>query len=612
MTTFTTRPELAGTYGAVTSTHWLASQSGMAMLEAGGNAFDAAVATGFVLQVVEPHLNGPGGDMPAIVRPAGRDPQVLCGQGVAPAGASIDHFRDLGLSTVPGTGQLAATVPGATPAWLTMLRDHGTMRPADVMQPAIWYAEHGHPVLDRVVDTIEGMADQFRNHWPTSAGCWLPAPPKGGMLRNPALAATYRRLVQAGESAADHQAACDRMLNAWSEGFVAEAIDQFARRGFQDSSGAEHAGVLTGDDLAHWQPTYEDPMTLDWRGQRIVKTAGWGQGPVFLETLAILDRLLDSSFANLRSGAGFSAEEIHLIIEAQKLALADRDAWYGDAPEAPSLTGLFDPGYLTSRRGLIGDTASMELRPGHLDGRRPQLPTLPWSQSEAAGTGEPTVGGPTVPDPERVRPETVGNVGRGPEPATGDTCHLDVVDRWGNVASATPSGGWLQSSPTIPALGFGLGTRLQMTWLDSGLPSSLTPGRRPRTTLSPGMAISDDGVVTSFGTPGGDQQDQWAQVFWLAHTLGGANLQAAIDQPSFNTRAMIASFEPRIPRPGAVQLEARHSGHVIEELRRRGHQVDVGDDWDLSRMTAASYDPDSGILRAAANPRGMQGYAAGR
>lgn len=612
MTTFTTRPELAGTYGTVTSTHWLASQAGMAMLEAGGNAFDAAVASGFVLQVVEPHLNGPGGDMPAIIRPAGRDPQVLCGQGVAPAGASIDHFRDLGLSTVPGTGLLAAAVPGATPAWLTMLRDHGTMSPADVMQPAIWYAEHGHPVLDRVVDTIAGMADQFREHWPTSAECWLPAPARGGLLRNPALAETYRRLVQAGESAGNHQDACDRMLTAWSQGFVAEAIDEFSRRAFRDSSGADHAGVLTGDDLARWEPTYEDPMTLDWRGQRIVKTPGWGQGPVFLETLAILDPLLDSGFTDLRRGAGFSAEEIHLIVEAEKLALADRDAWYGDAPDAPALDGLFDPAYLTSRRGNIGDMASLELNPGHLDGRAPRLPTLPWWQSEAAGTGEPTVGGPTVPSPERVRPETVGNVGGGPEPATGDTCHLDVVDRWGNVVSATPSGGWLQSSPTIPGLGFALGTRLQMTWLDAGLPSSLTPGRRPRTTLSPGMAISEDGVVTSFGTPGGDQQDQWAQVFWLAHTVGGANLQAAIDQPSFNTRAMIASFEPRIPRPGALQLEGRHPSHVVDELRRRGHEVEVADDWGLSRMTAASYDPDTGILRAGANPRGMQGYAVGR
>ncbi len=626
MTTFTTRPELAGTYGMVTSTHWLASQCGMAILEAGGNAFDAAVAAGFTLQVVEPHLNGPGGDLAMIIRAAGRDPQVLCGQGVAPAGASIDHFADLGLSKVPGTGLLAATVPGATPAWLTLLRDHGTMRPADVLQPAIWYAEHGHPVLGRVVDTIESMTDQFRNHWLTSAECWLPAPVRGGLLRNPVLAGTFSRLVQAGESAADHQTACQRTLNAWSEGFVAEAIDRFARRPFLDSSGAEHAGVLTGDDLVRWEPTYDEPMTLDWRGQRVYKTPGWGQGPVFLQTLALLDPLVDSGLPGLMDGSGFGPDEIHLVVEAEKLALADRDAWYGDAPDAPDLAGLFDPAYLMRQRARIGDAASTQLRPGHLDGRRPRLPALPMWETKAAGIGEPTVAadefgrnpagareaGFEAPGHESVRPETVDTVGDGPEATRGDTCHLDVADRWGNVVSATPSGGWLQSSPTIPELGFGLGTRLQMTWLEPGLPSSLTPGRRPRTTLSPSIAIDGGGVVTAFGTPGGDQQDQWAQVFWLAYTLGGANLQAAIDQPSFDTRSMISSFEPRIARPGVLQVEGRYPEGVIEELRRRGHQVEVGPDWSLSRMTAVSYDPDTGILRAAANPRGMQAYAVGR
>lgn len=611
MATFTTRPELAGTFGMVTSTHWLASQSGMAILEAGGNAFDAAAAVGFVLQVVEPHLNGPGGDLVVITRPAGSGPQVLCGQGVAPAGASIRHFRDLGLQTVPGTGLLAAAVPGATPTWLTLLRDHGSMRPAHVLQPAIWYAEHGHPVLDRVVDTIESLTEQFRNHWLTSAEVWLPAPHRGELLRNPVLADTYRHLVQAGGSATDQQTACDQALGAWSQGIIADAIDRFAARSFLDSSGAEHAGVITGQDLADWRPAYEQPRTLRWGDQTVIKTPGWGQGPVFLQTLAILDPLRQSGVETLRAGGGFGADEIHLVTEAEKLALADRDAWYGDAPDATPLDGLFDPGYAAHRRGLIGESAAMDLRPGRLAGREPRLPTL-HGDAAGIGTGEPTVPTREPAGQEQVGPETVGQVGGGPEPAHGDTCHLDVVDRWGNVVSATPSGGWLQSSPVIPELGFCLGTRLQMNWLEPGLPSSLTPGRRPRTTLSPGMAISDAGVVTAFGTPGGDQQDQWAQVFWLAHTLGGANLQAAIDQPAFNTRAMISSFQPRVARPGVLQLEGRYSDDVIAGLRRRGHQVEVCEDWSLSRMTAASYDPDSGILRAAANPRGMQGYAVGR
>jgi gamma-glutamyltranspeptidase/glutathione hydrolase len=275
---------------------------------------------------------------------------------------------------------------------------------------------------------------------------------------------------------------------------------------------------------------------------------------------------------------------------------------------------LLDADYLAQRRALISEVASYELRPGRLDGRQPRLPDYALLGGKGVGAGEPTVDrGPAI--DTRIG----GDSGTDGEPAVdrngatrGDTCHLDIVDRWGNVVSATPSGGWLQSSPTIPELGFCLGSRLQMTWLEPGLPSSLVPGRRPRTTLSPGMAIGADGTVTAFGTPGGDQQDQWAMVFWLAHTLGGMDLQAAIDQPAFDVRSMISSFEPRIPEPGVIELEGRYPAEVISGLEKRGHRVQVTGDWSLSRMTAASYDPNTGILKAAANPRGMQGYAVGR
>lgn len=591
---FTTRPELAGTFGTVTSTHWLASQSGMAVLEAGGNAFDAAVATGFVLQVVEPHLNGPGGDLPLILKRADGAPEVLCGQGVAPAGATIEHFRELGLSTVPGTGLLATAVPGSSVAWLTLLRDHGTMWPSDVLKYAIGYASAGHPVVARVALLIERMADHFTRYWPTSAATWLPAPRPGELQTNPTLAATYRRLVEESAGAQTREAACDRAIRAWSEGFVAEAIDMFARKPVMDSSGREHAGVITGGDLASWQPTYEQPMTLEHRGQRISKAGGWAQSPVFLETLAIMDPLLDRTF--LGGGwQGFGADQIHLVAEAQKLAFADRDAWFGDAPDAPDLAGLLDPAYLEQRRALISELASLELRPGRLNGLEPRLPDLSAVADSVVGTSGS--GEPTVQRDGRTR---------------GDTCHLDIVDRWGNVVSATPSGGWLQSSPIVPELGFCLGTRLQMTWLEPGLPSSLVPGRRPRTTLSPGMAVAEDGTVTAFGTPGGDQQDQWAMIFWLAHTLGGMNLQAAIDQPTFNIKSMISSFEPRVAQPGVIELEGRYPAEVITALEQRGHVVQVQGDWSLSRMTAASYDPNTKIIKSAANPRGMQGYAVGR
>lgn len=575
----------------VASTHWLASQAGMAVLEDDGNAFDAAVAAAFVLHVVEPHLNGPGGDLPLIYRVPDAEPVVLCGQGVAPGGATIEHYTDLGLDVVPGTGLLATAVPGASVAWLTLLRDHGTKTPAEVLRFAIGYADQGHPVLGRVVDLINSLTDHFTEHWPTSAETWLPTPAPGGLLRLPVLAETYRRLAEAGRGAASREAACDAAIEAWSQGFVAEAVDRFARTAVRDSSGRDHAGVITGQDLASWTPTYEEPMAVDWRGHRVFKSPGWTQGPAFLQTLALIDPLLPESLTEL------GADQIHTVVEAQKLAFADRDAWFGDATDAPDLTGLFDPAYLDQRRALLGETASMDLRPGHLNGVAPRLARQVRQAGEAPARSRAGIGEPTV---------------RRDGLTKGDTCHLDVTDRWGNVVSATPSGGWLQSSPTIPELGFCLGSRLQMTWLDPGLPSSLEPGRRPRTTLSPGLAISPEGATLAFGTPGGDQQDQWPLVFWLLHTLGGRNLQESIDHPSFNISALVSSFEPRVWTPGGLELEGRFEAVTIDALRARGHVVTVRDDWSLGRMSAASYDPRDGVMRAAANPRGAQGYAVGR
>jgi gamma-glutamyltranspeptidase/glutathione hydrolase len=239
---------------------------------------------------------------------------------------------------------------------------------------------------------------------------------------------------------------------------------------------------------------------------------------------------------------------------------------------------LLSSEYAARRRALIGHEASAELRPG---GPSPRYPSV-----------------------------TVGAVGDA-EPTRGDTCHLDVADRFGNLVSATPSGGWLQSSPAIDGLGFALGTRAQMFWLEEGLASSLAPGRRPRTTLSPSMAVHDDGTVLAFGTPGGDQQDQWSFEFFLAHAVFGLGLQEAIDAPMFHTDHFPSSFHPREVALRAVTVEGRLAASTVSELRARGHAVDVAGDWSQGRLSAVSRAPD-GLLRAGANPRGMQGYAVGR
>jgi gamma-glutamyltranspeptidase/glutathione hydrolase len=577
MATFTTRPELHGTIGMVASTHWLASAAGMRLLEAGGNAFDAAVGSGFVLQVVEPHLNGPGGDLPIVLYSAERDEVlVVCGQGGAPAAATTKRFRELGLDLVPGTGLLAACVPGAFDAWLRMLLELGTASLRDVLEPAIGYAREGHPVLPRVAEGIASLEQFFRAEWPTSAEAWLPTPAPWSLLRRPALADTYARVLEEAEAAsADRDGQIQAAREVWYRGFVAEAIGAFCERTeATDSSGRAHHGLLTADDLAAFQASFEEPTTLSFGDWTVYKTGPWGQGPVLLQQLALL-----AGF-DLRSMGAGTAQFVHTVLECSKLAFADREAWYGDPAFAHvPLDRLLSPAYADERRALVTDTASPDLVPGLADAKLPR----PLAGAFAAGVGEPT---------------------------RGDTCHVDVVDRFGNVVSATPSGGWLQSSPVVPELGFPLGTRAQMFWLEDGLPNSLEPRKRPRTTLSPSLARRD-GKLLSFGTPGGDQQDQWALVFFLHHVLFEPNLQAAIELPMFHSNHFPSSFYPRQAKPLNVELEARFAPAVVGELRERGHEVDVTDEWSLGRLSAASRD-DGGTLRAAANPRGMQGYAVGR
>jgi gamma-glutamyltranspeptidase/glutathione hydrolase len=593
----TTRPTLRGRFGMSASTHWLASSSAQAVLERGGNAFDAAVAGAFVLHVVEPHLNGPGGDMTGLFATADDPrPLVLVGQGPAPAGATIEHYRGEGLDLVPGAGALAAAVPGSVDAWLLLLRDHGTWELADVLAFAIEYAEEGHQISPRVAHTIDQVADLFRDHWPTSADLWMPdgqVPRTGDVLRLTAYAATLRRLVEAGDGAPDRAARIDAARTAWGSGFVAEAVGAFVRTPHRHADGRDHAGVITSADMAAWSASYDEPVTLDFHGVTVCKTGPWGQGPSLLQTLAIL--------------AGFAPHEIdpstvdgaHRVLEALKLALADRDAHYGDPDPATGqpvpLDTLLSPEYAAERRALIGPEASHEFRPGDLGGApayRPPLHTEYLGPEAGAAAGEPTV--------------TVAGSTRG------DTCHIDVVDRWGNIVSATPSGGWLQSSPTIPELGFCLGSRLQMTWLDERSPSALRPGRRPRTTLTPTLLLRDGRPWCALGTPGGDQQEQWQLLYLLRVLVGGYTPQQAIDAPAFHTTSMPSSFWPRTWTPGGAVVEDRLGDEVIAGLEQRGHVVTRAGDWSLGRLSAVSRDPETGLMEAAANPRGAQGYAVGR
>src|SRR5467141_302525 len=592
---FTTRPEIEGTFGVVTSTHWIATAVGMATLEKGGNAFDAGVATAFTLQVVEPHLNGPGGDVPIIVHDMKRGrTEVICGQGPAPARATIAHYRSEGLEMVPGTGLLAACVPGTFESWMLLLRDYGTLRLRDVLEPAIAYARNGYPLVERASATIATVEQMFREHWTTSAAVYPPndeVPKPGTLFTNKTLSETYARILEEAESAgSDRVAQIERARKAWSHGFVAEAIDRFCRtQEVMDVSGSPHRGVLTADDMARWQPSVEAPLTYDYGRYTVCKPGVWSQGPVMLQQLALLKGFgLDGLDI---TGPDF----IHLVVECSKLAYADREKFYGDPDfgEIPIGTLLSDA-YNDERRKLVGKTASLELRPGSVEGFG-SIVKLRRAEGAreavgAMGAGEPTVG-------------RLGEV-------RGDTVHFDIVDRAGNMISATPSGGWLQSSPVIPELGFGLGTRGQMFWLEEGHPAALAPGKRPRTTLSPTLALRDGEPYLAWGSPGGDQQDQWTTQFFLRHVHAGMNLQEAIDAPAWHSEHFPISFWPRTARPGVLVVESRVPTETVKALRARGHEIEVGPAWSEGRLTAAAR--DGRRRRAAANPRGMQAYAAGR
>ena len=375
MTAFTTRPELTGTFGMVASTHWIASAVGMRILEQGGNAFDAAVATGLVLQVVEPHLNGPGGDLPALLYRADADrTEVICAQGPAPSGATIAHYRAEGLDLIPGDGLLATVIPGAFDGWMLMLHDWGTLPLRAVLEPAIAYARDGHPLLEAVAAAIAGRAGFFAREWPTSHALWLPGgavPEPGALFRNPALADCWTRLLTEAEAARGREAQIDAARDAFYRGFVAEAIGRFlADAEVADESGGQHRAVLTADDLAGWRATVEPPATGRYRGWTLAKTGAWGQGPTLLNALGILEGLpLDEA------GPG-SAELIHLAAEAMKLALADREVYLGDPLQSPVPLGhLLSPEYAAARRAEIGATASPDLRPGRIPGFEDQRET---------------------------------------------------------------------------------------------------------------------------------------------------------------------------------------------------------------------------------------------
>ena len=584
MATFTTRPVVMGTCGVVTAGHYLASAAGMKILQSGGNAVDAAAAMGFCLPLLEPSMNGIGGEVPILIY-SEQDRQVfaISGQGVAPKAATIEWFRENDYSLIPGDGFLPACVPAIVDAWTIALQRFGTMTMAQVMTPAVELAERGFPMYEALHDAIASNEKRFRELYPTTATVYLPngcVPKIGDVFRNPDWASTLRKLIFA-ENANLHKGRVDALEAArdvFYKGEVAESISDFAAATeVLDAEGGTHSALMKYNDLASYHGHIEEPVTTNYRGIDVFKCPPWCQGPVFLQQLNLLEGY------DLRAMGHNSAEYVHTVMECAKLAFSDREAYYGDPlfDDVP-LDVLLSKTYADERRGLVNsDTASPDLRPGEVEGH-----TIPDITHPTAAGGEASM-------------------------HAHDTTHLDAADAAGNMVSATPSGGWFQSSPVIAGLGFSLGTRGQMFYLDSSRPNALAPGKRPRATLTPSLALKDGKPFMVFGTPGGDQQDQWTLQFFLNYVEFGMDIQEAIDMPTFHSEHFPSSFYPRTHYPKRVVVENRVESDLLDELRRRGHDVVITDGWANGRVLGIRYDSERGVMMGGASPRSKMAYAIG-
>jgi len=577
------RPTIMATHGVVSSGHYLASEIGVQILQRGGNAMDAAAAVGFALAVLQPQQNGIGGEAPALVYDSRRQ-QVFAvsGNGIAPEGATIENYRRLGVELIPSDGFLPSLVPSALDTWILLTARFGTLTLEQVLGPALALAESGFPVYDSLHGAIEGHSSRFQDEWPSSARKFLPGgrvPEVGTTWCQPELAATFKKLLDTGTPCTDRVGGLIAARDRFYKGDIAECIARFCRSTrVRDAAGGEHCGLLCEQDMAAFEARVESPVATTYRGIDVYKCSTWTQGPVLLQTLNLLEGY------DLAGLGHNSADYVHVVVEAMKLAFADREVYYGDPDFANvPLERLLSKDYADERRKLISpDAASLELRPG----------------------GKPGFTAAAIEDVN----ESVEQSGSS---HTGDTTALEVIDGRGNMVSATPSGGWLQSSPVVAGLGFPLGTRGQIFSTVPSHPNALQPGKRPRTTLTPSLALRNGQPWMVFGSPGGDCQDQWALQFLLNVVEFGMSLQEAVAAPTFWTTHFPSSFYPRKAEPGALKLEGRIPECVQSDLRARGHVVDTTGDWSGGNAMAVSRAPENGVLAGGASPRFDPAYVAG-
>ncbi|MEX2270571.1 MAG: gamma-glutamyltransferase family protein [Vicinamibacterales bacterium] len=572
------RREIRAEHGVVAAGRSYAADAGARIMSAGGNAIDAGVATVFAAAVVEISHFGMGGEAPIIIYSArDRSVVVINGQGSAPKAASPSHFP--GEASPPANGPRAATIPAVIDAATLALARYGTLSFEQVMQPAIDLAD-GFPMyefLRRYLQTERRGTERYewarRTYYPDGR-----VTPTGEMFRQPNLARTLRALVEAERQARANGATREAGIRAARDRFYKGDIARRIAAGVQEAG-----GFMTEEDLASFEGRFEEPVSTTYRGYEVYKAGFWNQSPVLLQTLNILE-----GFDLAAMGAG-SADAMHTIAEAIKLAYADRDVYYGD-PDFVKVPGaaLLSKRYASLRRALIDPArASREKRPGD-----------PWKFE--AGIFNPVDFSRFVSAPLDREKSTGLNI---PEP--GDTTAVQVVDRDGNLFSATPSSGWLLGGAFVAGdTGIPMSNRMQAFRLDPASPNVLAGGKRPRTTLTPTVVLKDGRPFLAIGTPGGDSQDQQILLVLLNIIDFGMDVQAAIEAPRFNSLHPESSFENHRARLGVLEVERSAGDAVRAELQRRGHEVLVRAPYGMSTgVVAAGIDPVTGKLRGGADPR---------
>jgi gamma-glutamyltranspeptidase/glutathione hydrolase len=556
-------PAVRGTHQMVGAGNSLEVAAGTRILEQGGNAVDAAVATALAAAITEMDHFGLGGEMPMLVKMAGKPVVAISGVGTAPALATPEFFakrppepweKSGDRPPIPGNGILAATVPGVFDGLILALRNYGTLSFAQVAAPALEYAEKGFPCPEIFASYIHSTRTIFAP-WPTSVAFFLPGgrePQAGELFREPDMARTLHQLIAVEKKThGKREKKLQVVRDYFYEGNLGRRIADFSEH---------HGGLIRYDDLKAYHAGTDTPRTTTYRGFEINKPGFWTQGPVMLEALNILEGF------DLKAMGHNSPQYLHLVVETVKLAFADRDRYYGDPKfsRIPEET-LLSKQYAAGRRKLIDpQKASMESRPGTFE------PAIPMPASAAAS----------------------GN---------SDTTCVNVVDSRGNVVSATPSGAWLPSV-IVGDTGIPLGTRLQTLLTVPGHPNSLAAGKRPRVTLSPTIVLKDGQPYMAMSTPGGDNQDQAMLQVLLNIIDFGMTPQQAVEAPRFQTEHFYSSFANHEFVAGKLNVEDRMPAATIEALRALGHTINVTGAWsNMSAPTVIRF--REGVLEGAADPR---------